>query len=133
MKSNHFSSEQGSAGSKLVIVLVVLILAAHAGYNYVPVAYNGENVKQEMQAAILQGLSAPITMGTPVDVAKKKLNYVAKVNDLPADTFIEVKQVNGLIQARVAYTKQVSILPFGIYKYEYKFDHTATPGGYLNK
>jgi hypothetical protein len=133
MRRNHSGSENGSAGVKLVLVLVILILTGNAGYNYIPVAYNGENVKQEIHAAILQGLSAPISAGTPVDVCKKKLNYAAKVNDLPSDTFIEVKQVNGLLQARVAYIKQVPLLPFGIYNYQYQFDHTANTHGFLTK
>jgi hypothetical protein len=133
MKRNHFGSESGSAQVKLVLFLIILVLAGNAGYNYVPIAYNGENVKQEMHAAILQGLSAPKTMGAPMDVCKKKLVYIARVNDLPTDTFIEVKQVNGLLQARVAYIKQVPLLPFGIYNYEYNFDHTANTHGFLTK
>jgi len=52
---------------------------------------------------------------------------------VPADAFIEVKIVNAVIQARVAYSRQAEILPLGLYTYNYEFDHTATPTGFLMK
>jgi len=48
-------SERGGAGVKFLIVFVLILLTAHAGYNYVPVAYSAENLKGDMQAAVLQG------------------------------------------------------------------------------
>jgi len=33
----------------------------------------------------------------------------------------------------VTYTKKVPILPLGIYTYNYVFDNTATPAGFLMK
>lgn len=36
-------SERGGAGIKLLLALLGLILIANAGYNFVPVAYQGEN------------------------------------------------------------------------------------------
>jgi hypothetical protein len=47
------SSERGGAGVKFLIIFVVLILAANAGYNYIPVAYAGESFRQEMQTAVV--------------------------------------------------------------------------------
>ncbi len=131
MKSED--SQRGSVGVKLVIVLVVLILVGNAGYNYVPVAYNGESMKQEIQATVSQAMIIPPTTGTPIDYAKKRLANVIKSSGGPPDAYIEVKQVGGLLQARVAYSTQVSILPFGIYQYKYQFDHTANTNGYLTK
>ena len=52
-------SERGSAGIKFLIVFVALILFANAGYNYVPVAYAGENFKADMQTAVVNGLATP--------------------------------------------------------------------------
>ncbi len=64
---------------------------------------------------------------------KLKLRRIAQVNDIPPDVFIEVKQVNNVYQARAAYLKQVPILPFGLYDYTYRFDHTAKLTGFLAK
>lgn len=124
-------SERGGAGVKLMIVLLILYLIGNAGYQWIPVAYNGESFKQEMHAAVLQGMTLPSTAGNPIEVTKKRLQRSAMANSLPDDTYIEVKQANNMLRARVVYTKHIEILPFGIYNYDYQFDHTATPTGFL--
>ena len=126
-------SERGGAGVKVMIVLLLLALAFNAGINYVPTAYDGENLKQEMQTVVVQGSALPNISQKPVDVVKNRLQKVLSDNNIPADAFVEVKQIKGVMQARVAYTKQVNMLPFGIYKYNYQFDHTAIPAGFLTK
>lgn len=125
------NSERGGAGVKLMIVFLVLYLIGNAGYQWIPAAYNGEAVKQEMHAAILQSMALPPSAGNPLEVTKKRLQRSAAANSLPDDAFIEVKQVSNVIRARIAYTKQIEIIPFGIYTYDYQFDHTATPTGFL--
>ncbi|MGI9055848.1 MAG: hypothetical protein ACR2F2_08620 [Pyrinomonadaceae bacterium] len=130
-KEKNKPGEHGGAGAKLLIVLTVLILAGHAGINYVPVAYSAESFKQDMQTAVVQGLATPSKAGKPTDFVKAKIERAVRVNDIPEDAFIEVKQNGKVIEAHVAYTQSVNILPFGIYKYEYVFDHTATPTGFL--
>ena len=65
-------SERGSAGVKLVIVLAVIVLAANAGYNYVPVAYDAESLKSDMETAVLQGLAMPGKIN-PVDNVKERI------------------------------------------------------------
>ena len=126
------ATERGSAGVKFLMVFVVLILFAHAGYNYVPVAYAGENFKQEMHTAVVNGLALPGRM-SPVDVVRAKVEKAATDNNLPKDTLIEVKQVGSVLQAHAQYSQKVAILPFGIYTYTYNFDHTAVPTGFLLK
>lgn len=126
------SSEHGGAGVKLLMVLLVLFLIGNAGYQFIPVAYAGESLKQDMQTAVIQGISVP-GRGTPVDIVKNKILLSIESNNVPPDVFIEVKAVNNIVQAHVAYTKDVPILPFGIYNYPYEFDHTATPTGFLTK
>lgn len=133
MKIIYRKSESGSAGVKILLFLVVLFLIGNAGYNYIPTAYNSENLKQEMHAAVLQGMSVPPSTGTPVDVTKRRLQIFARANDVPPDAYIEVKQVNNLLQARIAYVKSIPVLPFGIYDYQYRFDYTANVNGYLAK
>lgn len=132
--SNKFdNSERGGAGVKLLIVLLILGALAHAGYQYVPVAYEGENFKQEMHTAVVNAVAMPSQGKTPLDTVKEKVVTAVRKNQLPENTLIEVKPVNNVIQARVAYSKLVPILPFGLYTYTYVFDHTATPTGFLTK
>jgi hypothetical protein len=123
--------ERGSAAAKLLVAFAILGLIGNAGINYIPVAYNGEHFKQEMKSAVVQAMAVPPSTGTPVDVTKKKIQNLTVTHEVPADAFIEVKMQNNVLQARVAYTKKVSIVPFGIYYYDYTFDETATPGGYF--
>lgn len=131
-ETRNNNAEKGSAGVKLAAVLVFLFLLAHAGYNYVPIAYEGESVKQDMQTAVVQGMAVPAGM-TITDSVKGRLQKSLVSNNLPPDTIVQVKQVGNNVQAHVIYSKQVNILPFGIYKYTYHFDHTATPTGFLMK
>jgi hypothetical protein len=131
--SKNRGSERGGASAKLLIVLMVLILIGNAGLNYVPVAYQAESFKQEMQTSVVQGLALPVNGGKPTEVIKAKLSRAARSNDLPVDAFVDVRQVNNVVQARVYYSKPVTILPLGIYTYDYEFDHTATPTGFLVK
>ena len=130
---NKKSSEHGGAGVKFLLVAVALILAANAGYQFIPVAYNGESFKQEMQTAVIQGVAVPVIKTTPVDVVKGKIQKAMIANDIPLDASVEVKQINNIVNAHVTYTKEVPILPFGLYNYEYHFDHTATPSGFVMK
>ena len=125
-------TETGSAGFKFMIVLVVVLLVANAGFNYVPVAYNAESLKTDMSTAVLQGMALPGRV-SPVDNVKARIQKAVTSNDIPADALIDVKMAGNVLSARVVYTKQVDILPFGIYKYNYQFDHTATPTGFLLK
>lgn len=131
-KNDYRANERGSAGVKLSALLVVLFLIANAGYNFIPVAYDGENFKQEMQTAVLQGFAIP--NGTdPLATTKKKIRSSANTNNVPQDAVIDVKQVNNVLQAHVVYSKPIEILPLGVYTYDYHFDHVATPNGFLTK
>ena len=132
-KIEYKYNERGGAGVKLIIILVILFLTAHAGFNYVPVAYSAESFKSEMYTAVVQGLAMPGRGGSPVDAVKQRVMRAARANDVPEDAIMDVKQVNKVVQAHVIYDKPVSILPFGIYTYNYHFDHTATPTGFLLK
>ena len=133
--SNHKlirHTERGAAGVKFVIVFAILILVANAGYNYVPVAYQAETMKSDMQTAVVQGMALPGKMN-PLDNVKQRLQQAMTSNQIPADATMNVTQQGNAIQARLAYVKPVSILPFGLYTYKYQFDHTATPTGFLLK
>jgi len=129
---NNRAAEQGSAGIKFAIFLVIIVLTAHAGYNYVPVAYDAESLKSDMSTAVLQGLALPGKVN-PIENVKARIQKSIQQNNIPADAMVDVKQNANAITAHVVYTKEVNILPFGIYRYAYRFDHTATPTGFLLK
>ncbi len=132
-KSNlNRESERGGAGIKFLLVLMVIIVAANAGFNYIPVAYAGQSFKQEMQTAVVNGIAMPGQL-KPLDAVKTRLQHAAADNDLPPDMVLDVTQVGNVIQAHAAYSKKVGLLPFGLYNYTYTFDHIATPTGYLLK
>jgi hypothetical protein len=131
--TKHQKSERGGAGAKLIMVLLVLFLIGNAAYNYIPVAYDGANFKQEMQTAVVSAVAMPGSNLTAVDSVKMKLQRAAGNNNVPNNALIEVKPVNNIVQAHVSYSKPVSMLPFGLYKYNYQFDNTATPTGFLFK
>ena len=129
MIKNFHKSEKGSASSKSLVILVVLFLAGNGLLNYIPTAYNGENLKSEVKAAVMQAVQVPPTTGSQVDVTKRRIINAVKANDAPANSFIEVKNVKNALHARVAYTKELSILPFGLYKYKYQFDYSTNVNG----
>jgi len=131
--TKHQKSEHGGAGVKLTFVLVVLFLLANAAYNYIPAAYDGANFKQEMQTAVVQAVALPGSNLTATDTVKIKLQRAAVNNNVPSNALIEVKPMNNIIQAHVIYVKPINILPFGLYRYNYQFDNTATPTGFLFK
>ncbi len=131
-KSKNQKSEYGGAGVKLALVLVGLFVIAYAGFNYVPVAYEAESFKQDMQTAVVQGM-APSQGMTIIDSVKARIQRAMVSNNVPRDAVVQVKQNSNNVEAHVTYVKKVQILPFGIYKYNYNFDHTATPTGFLTK
>lgn len=133
MHKDYRTGERGGASVKLLVVLAILFLAGRAGYVYVPVAYQGENFKQEMQAAVIQGVALPVIGKTPIDAVRDRLKSAARLYDLPSDTVVDVKQINNIVQARVHYVQKVEVLPFGLYTRDYEFNHVATPTGFLTK
>lgn len=126
------NSERGGAGVKFLAVFVLLILAANAGYNYIPVAYNGASFRQEMDTAVVKGMAISGRL-KPADVVSDYIRRAATDNDVPVDAFVEVKDTGKFVQASASYTVDVNVLPFGIYKYKYQFEHTAVPTGFLTK
>ena len=131
-ENTYRKQERGGAGIKLVIALTIIFLIGNAGYNYIPVAYQGENFKSELETAVVKGAAMP-SRATPLDAVKMRVRGAMTINQIPDDATVDIKMVKNVIQARVVYSKEVELMPFGIYKYDYKFDHTATPTGFLLK
>ncbi len=131
-KTKNRNAERGGASVKFLIIITAIILIARAGYNYIPVAYEGQDLKQEMDTAVVQSMALGNSQDA-VGITKTKIQHVIVANDIPPNAVVEVKQINNLCQARVAYNQRVELLPFGLYSYIYQFDHTAVPSGFLAK
>ncbi len=129
---NDRSSERGSAAVKFLAIVVFLVLVANAGYNYIPIAYEGANLRQEMDTAVVKGLAASGQM-KPLEVVRASIERAVRDNNVPANAFVEIKPAGTVVQAHVVYTKEIPMLPFGMYKYRYDFNYLATPSGYLLK
>jgi hypothetical protein len=125
-------NERGSASTKLIIVAVILFLFGHAGYMYVPVAYGGQSLRQDMQTAVLQATALPDKLN-PLEVARGQINKSGVVNGMPPGTPIDVKVNGGTVSAHVKFSKKVTLLPFGMGNYTYEFDYTASPAGFISK
>ena len=128
----YLKSERGEAGFKLLLFIIVISIIGFAGFNYVPVAYEAASFKQEMETAVIKAIALPQGL-KPVDAVRTKLKRAMVENNIPDNSFMDVKQVKNVIQARIYYQREVEILPFGLYRYTYVFDHTATPTGFLLK
>lgn len=125
-------SERGSATVKFALVAFFIVLFANAAFNYIPVAYQGASFRQEMDTAVVKGLAASGRI-KPMDAVAATIKKAASDYEVPSDAFVEIKPAGGYIQAHVAYSKKVSIIPFGIYDHKYEFNYVAVPSGYLMK
>ena len=132
LNSRSRSSERGGAAVKFLFVFLIVILVGNAGINYIPVAYQGASFKQEMDTAVVKGIGVSGRIN-PVDAVTASITRASKDYDIPDDAFVEIKPVSGVVEAHVAYQKQINMLPFGLYKYDYDFDYVARPTGYLLK
>lgn len=126
------SSERGGAGVKFLLIALGLVTVANAGINYIPVAYEGASLKQEMDTAVVKGMATAGKM-KPSDVVQASLVKAMRENNTPADAVVDIQPNGGFVQAHVVYTKPVSILPFGLYEYKYNFNYVAAPSGYMLK
>ena len=132
MNRKYKMNERGSASTNLFITLFVMFLIGFAAYNYISVAYEAEGLKADMSTAVLQGLAMPGTID-PVANVKARVQNALTVHNAPPDATLDVKMLNKAVQARVTYSKKVSLLPLGLYTHTYVFDNTATPTGFLLK
>ncbi len=83
-------AERGDAKITFLIIAVILFAVFHAAYNYIPVAYQGESFKQEMETQLVKGLTMPTNGAAPVDAIKNRLTRTAVEYQLPPAT-IDVK------------------------------------------
>jgi hypothetical protein len=125
MRSKSFENQQGGTKLYALVAIVALGLLIHAGWNYLPAAYQCESFKTEMHTATVQVLAMPHGAEALSDKLKKRIRIAGNENGVPANAIIEVTEANNSIKAHVRFTREINLLPFGLYKYQYQFDNTA--------
>ena len=116
--SARWASERGGSRFNLLVVVVVIAAVAYAGYQYVPVAYQGSQLKVFMDDTVNNAVITDKNAAWAEDQIRKNLvNYGA-----PPDALITVITREARLEAHVEYIIPVPLL---VTTYNYKFDHTA--------
>jgi hypothetical protein len=116
--------EHGGSRLKFLIVVVVLVTAAYAGYLYVPVQFDAMRFKDLMQ----HDADVAATQGYPITWITTQLQKSLAEFNIPADAVITPSQQDSRMSVRVQYTRPIEF--FG-YTYEYEFDHTVKSTAFL--
>lgn len=118
-------SELGGARLSFLITVVIIAIAAYAGYLYIPIAYQANTLKDFMQhqcdMAVARGYG-------PNWVADQLVKSAAEY-DLPKTAEITPAQKDNRIEVRVHFIKPIE---FPGYTYQYEFDHTAKSTSFLS-
>jgi len=118
------SGERGSANLKFLIVMVILVATAYAGYLYVPVAFQANTFKDLMQ----HYADVAVAQGYPPSWAGEQLMKSAPEYQIPANAVITPAQKDNRVEIRVQY---VRVIEFPGYAYNYEFDHTVKSTAFL--
>ena len=120
----HRSGERGSANLKFLIVMVILVAGAYAGYMYVPVAFQANTFKELMQ----HYADVAVAQNYPPSWAGEQLMKSAPEYQIPANAIITPAQRDNRIEIRVQYVRAIE---FPGYTYNYEFDHTVKSTAFL--
>ncbi|MEP6925000.1 MAG: hypothetical protein ABI954_11095, partial [Pyrinomonadaceae bacterium] len=120
------NSESGNATGKFLLVVAILFFVGYGGFNYVVTWYQCSHFKEKMQEVITQAYGLPNnkSLNDP-EVIRKKIREIGNYDNVPDDAVITVTKKPTGMEAQVAFTREVNILPFNMYKYKYPFDYTA--------
>jgi hypothetical protein len=129
VRDSHFdarkTSEHGSARLNFLILMVVIVAVAYAGYQYVPVAYQASQLKVFMQDTVNNAVVTDKDARWAEDQLRRSLTSYG----VPPDARITVANRESRIEAHVQYTVPV---PLFVTTYEYKFDHTTRSSNLLS-
>ena len=125
MISNR-SNERGGANLKFLLVMIVMLAVAYAGYLYVPIAYQAYILKDAMQNNVDQASA----MAHPPSWVQQQLVKNAVDYGLPPDAVITPVQQDNRVEVRVQFTRPIE---FPGFTYQYEFDHTARSTKFLTQ
>jgi hypothetical protein len=113
--------EHGGSRVKFLIVVAIIGVVGYIGFQYIPVAIQSYQLKDQMQ----QTINAAAVQGQGLDLLRKQLFNNAVDYGAPNDTSltrVDVSSSEGRYQARI-YFKRPITLPG--YTYDYEFDNTV--------
>ena len=118
-------SERGGARLKFLIVVAIIGAVAYAGYQFIPIAYQGYQIKDLMQNYV----DTSVALGKPAAWVKEQLVKSSPEYGIPADAIITPTLQDNRMEVRVQYSQPIEF-PFFVYNYE--FDHTARSSTFLS-
>lgn len=126
--------EAGNATVKFLLVAVALFVVGYAGFNYLMIWYQATQFTEAMNEDITRAFSMPNTPYNTPETIKKHLRKKGDELGVPAEAVMKIEKQKDGIAAQVSFTREVSILPFNLYNYQYQYNHTAAPPtGFLTK
>lgn len=126
--------ERGGATVKFLAVIIAIFLVAHAGFNYIMVWYQCTQFKEAMIESVTQAYAMPNSNLNVPENLLKKLRAVGNEDGVPANAVIKVEKQAAGMQARASFVREIDLLPFNLYKYNYQFDYLAVPpSGFASK
>ncbi|HVF57613.1 MAG TPA: hypothetical protein VM934_15765 [Pyrinomonadaceae bacterium] len=117
--------ERGGARLNFLIVIALIAVVGYSLYQYAPVAYHAYLFKDYMQETINRAAYPP---GQTTTWVESQLRQSASEYQLPPDAVITAQNVDGRLEARVQWTRPITLPGF---VYQDKFDHTAKSSGFI--
>jgi len=118
-------SERGGARLKFLIVVAIIAIVAYACFQFIPVAYQGYQLKDLMQ----HDVDTAVALGKPASWVKEQLVKSSAEYGIPADAVITPTLQDNRMEVRVQFTQPI-VFPGFVYNYE--FDHTARSATFLS-
>lgn len=121
--------ERGSAQLRFIIVLVIVVVVAYMGFQYVPVAYHAYTFKRAMDDTVENAANSTVPMDQKSQWVADQLKARANEYGVPPTAKIVPLFQNGRVEVTVQFTQPVNLLPG--FTYQYNFDYTAKSNTFL--
>ena len=119
------AGERGGSRVNLLIVMVILVAAAYAGYQFIPVAYQASQLKLFMQDTVNNAVITDKNAQWTEDQLRKNLSLYG----VPPNALVNASVVNARMEAHVQYSIPIPLI---VTTYDYKFDYTARSNNLLS-
>lgn len=119
------ANERGGSRFNFLIVMMIIVAVAYAGYQYVPVAYQASQLKIFMGDTMNKAVITDKNAQWAEDQLRKSLpEYGA-----PPNTLITVANRESRLEANVQYTVPIPLL---VTTYQYKFNYTTRSSNFFS-
>jgi hypothetical protein len=129
VRDGNFTSrradERGGSRLNFLIVVVVVAVVGYAAYQYVPIAYQGSQLKVFMKDTVENA----VVTDKDAKWAEDQLRRSLPIYGAPPDALVTVVNRTARLEAHIEYTIPV---PLVVTTYQYKFNHTVTSSTLLS-